>query len=84
MNDQNYIQFEAYLSKEMEKEEVTTFEARLKNEPEFNLAFNTYKELSSFLEHKFNKEAESIAFQENLKKIFYRVFVSKSFLTYRQ
>lgn len=69
MNDQNYIEFEAYLSKEMAKEDVTLFEARLKNEPEFNQAFNTYKGLSSFLEHKFENETASAEFQENLKKI---------------
>tara|TARA_R110002050_G_scaffold57866_5_gene130175 strand:- start:1945 stop:2691 length:747 start_codon:yes stop_codon:yes gene_type:complete len=74
MNDQNYIQFEAYLSKEMTKEELITFEARLKSEPEFNQAFNTYKGLSSFLEHKFENETASNAFQENLKKISDRHF----------
>ncbi|MFI1771106.1 tetratricopeptide repeat protein [Thalassobellus citreus] len=69
MNDQNYIEFEAYLSKEMAKEHVVTFETRLKNEPEFNQAFITYKGLSSFLEHKFENETASNVFQENLKKI---------------
>lgn len=69
MNDQDYIQFEAYLSKDMAEEEVVIFETRLKNEPEFNQSFNTYKELSSFLEHKFENETASNEFQENLKKI---------------
>ncbi len=69
MQDENYIQFEAYLSKEMSEEEMVSFKTRLKNEPEFNQAFNTYKGLSTFLEHKFGNETASNAFQENLKKI---------------
>lgn len=69
MEDQDYILFESYLSNELSIDEEATFESRLKTEPKFNQAFNTYKELSCFLEHKFDKEAESNAFQENLKKI---------------
>jgi tetratricopeptide (TPR) repeat protein len=69
MEDQNYILFETYLSNEMTKEEVTTFEARLKNEPDFNQAFNTYKELSSFLEHKIENEEAIASFQSNVKNI---------------
>ena len=69
MKDQNYILFESYLSKELSQDEIATFESRLKNESGFNQAFNTYKELASFLEHKFENEATSIAFQDNLKTI---------------
>ncbi|MDO5979360.1 tetratricopeptide repeat protein [Flavivirga spongiicola] len=69
MEDQNYILFESYLSKELSQDEIDTFESRLKNELDFNQAFNTYKELSSFLEHKFENEATSIAFQDNLRTI---------------
>ncbi len=69
MEDQNYILFEAYLSKELSQDGIIAFESRLKNEPDFNQAFNTYKELSSFLEHKFEDEAASTAFQNNLKTI---------------
>ncbi|WP_303318715.1 hypothetical protein Q4Q34_09365 [Flavivirga abyssicola] len=69
MDDQNYIVFESYLSKELSPDEVTAFELRLKNESDFNQAFNTYKELSSFLEHKFEDESASTAFQNNLKTI---------------
>lgn len=67
--DQNYIVFESYLSKELSQDEITAFETRLKNESDFNQAFNTYKGLSSFLEHKFENEAASTAFQNNLKTI---------------
>ncbi|AUP78967.1 hypothetical protein [Flavivirga eckloniae] len=69
MNDQDYILFESYLSKELSQDEVTAFESRLENEAEFNQAFNTYKELSSFLEHKYENEAASTTFQNNLKTI---------------
>lgn len=69
MQDQNYILFESYLSKELTAEEVAIFESRLITELEFNQAFNTYKDLSSFLEHKFETEDASNVFQNNLKKI---------------
>lgn len=69
MEDQNYILFESYLSKELSQDEIKAFESRLKNESDFNQAFNTYKELASFLEHKFENEAASTAFQNNLKNI---------------
>ena len=69
MKDQNYIVFESYLSQELSQDEIIAFESRLKNEPDFNQAFNTYKELSSFLEHKFENEAASTVFQNNLKTI---------------
>lgn len=69
MEDQNYILFESYLSEELSKEEKADFELRLQTEPEFNQAFNTYKELSSFLENKFENKAASEAFKENVKKI---------------
>ncbi|NMH87493.1 tetratricopeptide repeat protein [Flavivirga algicola] len=72
--DQNYILFEPYLSKELSQDDITAFESRLKNESDFNQAFNTYKELSSFLEHKFEEEAASNAFQNNLKNISNRYF----------
>ena len=69
MEDQNYILFESYLSNELSVDEVTTFELGLKTEPEFNQAFKTYKKLASFLEHKFENEDASNAFQNDLQKI---------------
>lgn len=69
MNDQDYIVFETYLSNELSQEEVVTFEMRLKTDSEFNEAFNSYKELSHFLEHKFENEEASNAFQKNLESI---------------
>lgn len=69
MQDQNYILFESYLSNELSADEVAIFESRLKTELEFNQAFKTYKGLSSFLEHKFENEEASNAFQNNLQNI---------------
>ena len=69
MDDQNYILFESYLSKGLSQDEINAFESRLKNESDFNQAFKTYKELVSFLEHKFENEAASTAFQNNLETI---------------
>ncbi|ALJ05267.1 hypothetical protein APS56_09095 [Pseudalgibacter alginicilyticus] len=73
MENQNYIQFESYLSNELTKDEVIAFELRLKTEPEFNQAFNTYKTLNTFLANKFENEVESTVFQDNLK------FISNSY-----
>jgi hypothetical protein len=69
MEDQDYILFESYLSNELSKDEAATFEARLKSEPDFNKAFNTFKALNSFLENKFENEEASTEFQNNLKSI---------------
>lgn len=69
MNEQDYILFENYLLGDLSETEKSAFEARLKTDSKFNDSFNTYKELSSFLEHKFGNEEASTAFQNNLKNI---------------
>ena len=69
MEDQDYILFDQYLQKELSKEELSNFEERLKNDDNFKDSFNTYKELSIHLEHKFEGETEAIAFKENLQNI---------------
>ena len=69
MNDQDYILFETYLKGELSREELTVFESRLKTDLEFNEAFNSYKEISSFLEYKFQNEEASNEFTKNLEKI---------------
>lgn len=69
MDDQDYILFENYLLGELSKEEIVAFETRLETDSKFKESFNTYKELTSFLEHKFENEAASTAFQTNLKNI---------------
>ena len=69
MKDQDYILFENYLLGDLSKEDNNAFESRLESDSKFKDSFNTYRELSSFLEHKFENEAASTTFQNNLKNI---------------
>ena len=69
MEDQDYILFENYLLGDLSKGDIYTFESRLKSDSKFKDSFNTYKEFSNFLEHKFENDAASTAFQNNLKNI---------------
>ncbi|MFG6685009.1 tol-pal system YbgF family protein [Mariniflexile sp. HNIBRBA6329] len=69
MEDQDYILFENYLLGNLSKEDINAFELRLETDSKFKESFNTYKELSSFLEHKFENEEASTVFQNNLKNI---------------
>lgn len=69
MEDQDYILFENYLLGNLSEAEVKTFETRLKSDLKLQADFNTYKELSSFLEHKFENEEVSNAFKNNLETI---------------
>ncbi|MDO7173385.1 tetratricopeptide repeat protein [Mariniflexile sp. AS56] len=69
MEDQDYILFENYLLGDLSKEDEVALEARLESDSKFKDSFTTYKELSSFLEHKFENEDASVAFQDNLKNI---------------
>ncbi|WP_452230886.1 tetratricopeptide repeat protein [Lacinutrix sp. MEBiC02404] len=69
MKEEDYILFEAYLAGELSAEENTVFKNRLETEDAFQESFNTYKELSGFLEHKFKNEEETEAFKSNLKSI---------------
>ncbi|PKQ46827.1 tetratricopeptide repeat protein [Confluentibacter flavum] len=69
MKEQDYILFENYILGDLSETEKNAFETQLKADSKFNDSFNTYKELSSFLEHKFENEAASTAFQSNLENI---------------
>lgn len=69
MEDQDYILFETYLLGDLPEEDINTFELRLETDSKFKESFNTYKELSSFLEHKMKNEEASTTFQNNLKNI---------------
>jgi tetratricopeptide (TPR) repeat protein len=69
MDTQNYTLFEDYLNGTLTENEKISFESNLKNNTIFNEEFNTYKELSGFLEHKFQYEDASAAFQNNLTTI---------------
>ena len=69
MKEEEFTFFEAYLSEELSEEEHLSFENRLKNEHELSEAFNNYKELYGFLEHKFTTEKATEAFTKNLSEI---------------
>ncbi|MBT8244942.1 MAG: hypothetical protein HKP48_02675 [Winogradskyella sp.] len=69
MNEENYIAFENYLSKSLSDEEVLAFEKKLNSDAEFKEAFETYKELSGFLEQHLDENHTSKEFEVNLNKI---------------
>lgn len=69
MKDEDYIVFEEYLTGELSERDATWFESRLKTDLEFKESFESYKELSSFLEHKLENEDASNAFKKNLETI---------------
>lgn len=69
MEEQDYILFEDYLEGRLSSTEKNEFERRLADDEKFEQSYLTYKELSGFLESKFeNKKAEK-EFKENLKNI---------------
>lgn len=69
MNDQDYILFEDYLLEVLSETEKAAFETRLETDLKFKERFNTYKELSAFLTHKFENETNTNVFQNNLNNI---------------
>jgi len=77
MKEEEFTFFEAYLSEELSEEERLSFENRLKKERELSEAFNNYKELYGFLEHKFTTEKATEAFTKNLSEISKGYFSSK-------
>lgn len=74
MKDQDYILFENYILGDLSKKEIDAFEIRLKSDSKFRESFKTYKELSTFLEDKFENEESSAVFQNNLKNISTKYF----------
>ena len=75
MEQQDYILFEDYLSENLSKDEVAVFEKKLKTDNAFAEEFQTYKDLSSFLDDKFRNEEETKSFKQNLKFISDRHFI---------
>lgn len=69
MEEQNYIEFEAYLSEKLTQEEINVFELQLQKDNEFSESFETYKEFSSFLENKYENENARNDFKDTLKNI---------------
>jgi hypothetical protein len=69
MEEQDYMLFEDYLSDELSKEDIISFNKRLKTDSEFKESFQVYKETSSFLESKFENEENITSFKDNIEKI---------------
>ena len=69
MDDKNYILFEEYCSELLSVEERESFEARLRQDNVFSESFIVYKELTGFLESKFENEKATIDFKDNLRAI---------------
>ncbi len=67
MKEQNYFDFENYLTNEMSNDEKVIFENKLLKDSDFNNNFQNYIETSAFLQNKFSIETES--FKQNLKSI---------------
>ncbi|EPR72868.1 hypothetical protein ADIWIN_2191 [Winogradskyella psychrotolerans RS-3] len=69
MEEQDYIQFEAYLVGDLSEEDLLAFNMRLESDPEFNKSFEIYKDLTSNLEHQIANEREIFDFKANLDVI---------------
>lgn len=69
MLEQDYIEFEAYLSGTLDAKAVEAFKDRLQSDADFKVAFEDYKEATLFLNHKIKNEAQSVDFKENLEQI---------------
>lgn len=69
MEEQDYMQFEAYLSGDLSKEDLLAFNMRLESDPDFNKSFEIFKDLSSNLEHQIANEREIFDFKANLDVI---------------
>lgn len=69
MEDRDYILFEDYLTNELNEDQKTAFEKRLKEDKDFREAFELYQSTSRFLSHKFSNPEERESFKRNLNKI---------------
>ncbi|GGG34457.1 hypothetical protein [Bizionia arctica] len=69
MQDQDYILFEAYLSRDLSLDDIQIFENRLKTDLAFKDAFQLYKQTSNFLEHQIKNEEKTEAFKKNVEDI---------------
>ncbi|TCK65059.1 hypothetical protein DFQ05_2271 [Winogradskyella wandonensis] len=69
MKEENYIAFDIYLSQSLSQEDLLAFEEKLSTDDDFKEAFETYRELSGFLEHSLDDNHASKEFEKNLKSI---------------
>jgi len=74
MEEKDYIQFEDYLQNTLSTDETVAFELRLKEDHDFQGAFETYKDLNGYLSHTFGTATERNAFKDNLQNISERHF----------
>ncbi len=77
MNEERNILFGQYLENELSSEEKTNFEKQLSEDEEFASAFEIFKDLNLYLEHKFGNVTELNAFKKNLKSISKEHFKTK-------
>ncbi|CAL2082309.1 tetratricopeptide repeat protein [Tenacibaculum sp. 190524A05c] len=68
MEDQ-FLQFENYLAKQLSDDELKSFEEKLQTDISFKEAFNLYKETHDFLKNKIQNETSTEEFTTNIKKI---------------
>ena len=69
MEEQDYIQFEGYLTGDLSKSDLLAFDERLESDSDFKTAFEIYKDVSSHLQHNIANEQESADFKANLDVI---------------
>lgn len=74
MQEPDYLQFEAYISGQMNADDIRAFEKQLSSDADFERAFNDYKQTEAFLKHKFQNEALTQGFKENLEAVSSRYF----------
>ncbi|MBU2927897.1 tetratricopeptide repeat protein [Winogradskyella psychrotolerans] len=69
MEEQDYIQFEAFLAGNLSKDDLVAFNDRLHSDAQFKEAFEIFKDLNSNLEHQIANEREIFDFKANLDVI---------------
>lgn len=69
MEEQDYLQFEAYLDGNLSKDEILTFNEKLKSDAQFKKAFLVYQDITSHLKHQIENEQETADFKANLDVI---------------
>ncbi|WP_225036759.1 hypothetical protein [Winogradskyella sp. SM1960] len=69
MEEQDYLQFEAYLTGDLSQDDLLVFNERLQSDSQFKKAFEVYKDMSAHLEHEIMNEQEISDFKANLDVI---------------
>ncbi|MBF8149881.1 hypothetical protein ITJ86_08215 [Winogradskyella sp. F6397] len=69
MEEQDYLQFEAYLTGDLSQDDLLVFNERLQSDAQFKKAFEVYKDMSAHLEHEIMNEQEISDFKANLDVI---------------